>query len=513
MKHQGGIYASTHGGSFDRVAEHVSWRGSVADHLTIGEWTLTATGGASIASSGGVTVMLHGTPEIDDDEISVVDLAQRWNTHGREFVSGLHGSYAFVALDIEAGRVFAVRDFMGTKPLFWGEHGRHTSVASEAVAIPLLFGLAAQVDEREVDRYLQMYGSDLRKTMVMGASAFPPNTISTVFDAHVVSEPLPVPVQRLELSEADALSTTREVLDRAVQASLRSSQRVTAAVSAGVDSSVVGVSGLEQGLVTDILTSRTVGDSEWDEVPRASLIAKRFDVLHHVVDVEAPETHTGLSEQIYKYGPGGPTAWLSVVTVERAAAVGSDGFLVGHLGDEWLSLAGGPVAQTMFDGGLKHLPAYLRDEVRAQELDRRRIPTYLAWLKGSAIKRGVSYADRVLDQFQGSGSLQQSLLTLERAASDFDIGLGIPFADRRYVAHVLGLPAWQRNRPGQSKWLLRQAYADLLPEPYVTEPIKANFFDVSSQALGGNRTGFGAIWYQRAMWIDVWRQALADRAA
>lgn len=514
MSHQGGIFATTHSGSFDRVAELITWRGEVSDQRTAGEWTLTATGGAAIGDRDGVTVLLHGVPEVDGHLVPVSELAERWKAEGPEFVRRLHGSYAFVVVDTDANRVHAVRDFMGTKPLFMGDEGAQTSFASEAVAVPVLFGRAAEPDERAIDRYLALYGQGLRRSMVEGVAALPPNTISTVFDTHVVSRSVPVHVDHHELSDDDALGLTRQVLDRAVLSSVAGAdERVTAAASAGVDSSVVAVSGLGQGIVDDIVTSRTVGLDEWDEVPRANLIAERFGVPHHVVEVEAPDTFHRITEQIYMHGLGGPTAWLAIATVEAAAAVGSDAFLVGYLGDEWLSLAGGPVAQIMNDGGFRHLLDYLRADVRANEIEPRYVPRYLGRLKANAIRRGTSYADLVLDQFLTSGGLQQMILSLERSACGSNIQLGMPFADRRYVAHVLGLPAWQRNRPGEPKWLLRQAYADLLPEPYVTDPMKANFFDVPSLALDGKRTGFSAIWYQRATWVDAWRQALADRAA
>lgn len=513
MTYQGGLFATTHPAPFDRVTELITWRGEVTDQRIVGKWTLTVMGSAVIGSFGGTTIVLHGRPEVDGDLLSVSELAERVASQGKNFIAKLHGSYAFVFIDGRLDRVQAVRDFMGTKPLVWGEEAGHLSLASEPIAIPLLLGRSAKPDERTIDQYLKMRAPGLRRTMVDGAAALPPNTITTISDHHLASEPIPICVVAHDFDDEEAISSTRRVLDAAVKASTQDGQRVTAAASAGVDSSAVAVSGLSQGFVEGIITTRTIGLDEWDEVPRAALIAERFDVPHHVVEVDAPDTLHKISEQIFMNGPDSPSTWLSLSTLHRAADVGSDSFLVGFLGDEWLSLAGGPVAQSVTDGEYGHLPAYLRAEVREDELDVRMIPSYLGWLKASALKHGVPYSERVLRLFLASGGLQAIFRSLERAASAKNIALGIPFADRRYVEHVLGLPAWQRNRPGEPKWLLRQAYADVLPKPYVTDPIKADFSDVPSLALGGTRKGLSAAWFVQATWVDQWRQALADRSA
>ncbi len=516
MTHQGGIFATTHRGRFDRVTELIDWRGEVTDRRTVGDWILTATGSATIVSIDdrrGMTVLLHGTPEIDGEPVPADEVAERWKLEGRDFVRLLHGSYAFVIVDAEANRVHAVRDFMGTKPLMWGEHEAEACFASEPVAVPLLLGQTLKPDEQTIDEYLKFWPHDMRRTMVDGATALAPNSITTLAERHLVSESIPVTVTNHEFADDEAVASTRQVFDRAVKASARGGEHVIAAASAGLDSSSVAVSGLSQGIVKGIATARTVGLDEWDEVPRAALIAERFDVPHHVVNVDAPDALHKISERIFMTGPESPTAWHSIATLERSVDEGADSFLVGFLGDEWLSLAGGPIAQSITDRDLGHLPAYVRAAVKDEEIDVGRIPYYLAWLTGSAIKHGVPYSQRVLQLFLASGGLQSIFLSLERTASAKNIALGIPFADRRYVEHVLGLPAWQRNRPGQPKWLLRQAYADVLPEPYVSDPIKADFSDVPSLALGGRAKGMQAVWYFRATWVDQWRQALADRSA
>ncbi len=115
-------------------------------------------------------------------------------TERKIFIAKLHGSFAFVVVDDRVDRVQAVRDFMGTKPLLWGEHADHLSFASEPVAIPLLLGRSAQPDETTIDRYLQLKGPDLRRTMVEGAAALPPNSITTISDSHLVSESIRISV-------------------------------------------------------------------------------------------------------------------------------------------------------------------------------------------------------------------------------------------------------------------------------------------------------------------------------
>lgn len=485
----------------------------MADRQRFGRWTLTVTGNATLDSDGKHALALHGSPLLDDAPLTGTELLAAAGSGWTPLIHRLTGSFAFLLLDHDSGRVRAVRDFIGTKPLAWGERGSDVAVATEALAAPVLLGLPLLPDEGSIDRYLKGGGYRLTQTMVDGVRSFPPNSISTIAASHVVSEPVPVPVEAIDAEDDEVLTETARLVDRAVRRSIVDSTRVLAAASAGVDSSVVAASGLRQGLVESIVTTRTVGLDEWDEVPRATLIADRYGVPQHVVDVPGPDSLHRMTDEILVYGPGSPTGWLSIATIERASELGASSFLVGYLGDEWLSLAGGPVAQAVNDNDWRRVPAYLKAYLDEDELHVRYIPSYLGWLAASSAKQGTTYANRVLDHFHGSGSLQMTLTTIERAACVYDIALGMPFADRDYVSFVLGLPAWQRNRPGEPKWLLRQAFADALPEPYVTSPIKANFYDVVSLALDGRRTGPAAEWFVRASWVDAWRQALAELSA
>lgn len=513
MRHRGGIFATTSEVPFERVAGLVDWRGEVSEQHTVGGWTLTASGNASIARREDASVALHGSPDIDGQYLTATDLVECFSTHGKSFLEALTGSFACIVVDRRAGRVIAVRDFVGTKPLLWGEAGGRVALASEPLAVPLLLGEFPKPDETTIDRYLKFQGNDLRRTMVDGAFALPPNSISTLTDRHLVSEPITLDVPKLEISEEEARSTTRAVFDRAVRRSIREGERAIAAASAGVDSSVVAVSGLSQNVVESIITTRTVGLTEWDETPRAALIAERYGVAHHVVDVPAPDTLHRISDQILVHGPCSPTAWLSIATIERVAREGADVLLEGHLGDEWLTSAGGPVEQSVRDRDLSHLVDFVRREIEDGEVAARYVPNYLGWIVGSSLKRGTSYAQFLLEQILTDGGAQTTLRTIERAACAADVRIELPFGDRDYVEHVLGLSAWQRNRPGEPKWILRQAYADALPEPYVTDPIKANFADVTSLALEGRRSGISAMWYVKATWVDRWRQALAEFSA
>ena len=105
--------------------------------------------------------------------------------------------------------------------------------------------------------------------------------------------------------------------------------------------------------------------------------------------------------------------------------------------------------------------------------------------------------------------VQRTLTSVERIGAKNDISVEFPFADRSYVATILGMSAWQRNRPGRPKRILRDAFADILPESYVNDPIKASFQNVPSEALSSAISGPEAWAEVRATWLEAWRKDLA----
>jgi asparagine synthase (glutamine-hydrolysing) len=154
----------------------------------------------------------------------------------------------------------------------------------------------------------------------------------------------------------------------------------------------------------------------------------------------------------------------------------------GHIGSALTETAGWSVAlrQSFWALGRRHLvrpflPAALRATGRAF-----RPPAWVRgdFAKGHCLERRVPYSDAYLGR-PGGRVKQQTLrnLTALQAWADRwpwgqDVELRYPFLHRPLVEAVLAMPVDKRIRPGEQKWVLRQAMKQTLPADIGTRKSK-----------------------------------------
>ena len=76
---------------------------------------------------------------------------ERW---GRACPEHVVGDYAFVVWDAGARTLFAARDHMGARPLYYAAVGQRLVFGSEIAGVLAFEGVSAQIDEAEIARYL-----------------------------------------------------------------------------------------------------------------------------------------------------------------------------------------------------------------------------------------------------------------------------------------------------------------------------------------------------------------------
>jgi asparagine synthase (glutamine-hydrolysing) len=141
------------------------------------------------------------------------------------------------------------------------------------------------------------------------------------------------------------------------------------------------------------------------------------------------------------------------------------------------ALAGSPLAGRTPEG---RSMAMLRPEFRAQHADRmRNWLTLQDRLMGSLSRR--LYADTF--QF----SLPSLLRYEDRNSMAFSIEARTPFLDYRVVEHVMSTPALLKIRDGWSKWMLREAMRDVLPESIRSRKDKMGFVTPEAVWLDAGR--------------------------
>lgn len=514
MSGRAGLFAVRSGQPLptERLFETVTWRGDVSARVNAGlGWTVLTTGTAAMVTRNEVTVALHGwVAGFEGATIRSAEyLAELVNLDGLGALKRLEGGFAAIIVDASRGLAVASRDFMGTRPLCWGAENDNRAISSEPLGIPLLLGQTPKPDESTIDHYLAKTRPGVTSTFVAGAFAVPPDAILKFKADQVVVEARLRRIEQIDIADADAIARIRSMLDASVAARLSGSTSPASQASGGVDSGVVASAATNINHTTSLITHRVRGLAEWDETRRAAELAKLCDAKHTIVEMEPAEIFESVISSILIHGPSHPTMWLSGRTTVEAAVLGHDVLLTGQFGDEWLTMAGGPLAHAVWSRRLRPTLAFAQSGISADNVSRADMARMVARLSVSGLVRGRRHGQHVLDTFKADAWVQRANTGIERVGSLNDIRIEHPFADWDFVRLVLGLDVWQRNRPEQPKRILRQAYADLLPQSYVDDPIKANFFGIPEFAFGGEFKGSEAWAEIRRRWVIAWRESLA----
>lgn len=216
-------------------------------------------GGAQPLFSEDDSIVLVCNGEIYDFERIREDLRARGHTfrtgsdseviihlyeeYGPSLVEHLRGEFAFLLLDERRGRLMAVRDRFGIKPLFYHHASGKWLFGSEAKAIFATGLVAPKIDVHAVRDYLSGVIPD---TIFEGIHAVPPASVLTVDladGAHTVTRYWDLELPRngagAELAPSEHARAVREAFDEAVRLRLRADVPVGVYLSGGIDSAVV----------------------------------------------------------------------------------------------------------------------------------------------------------------------------------------------------------------------------------------------------------------------------------
>lgn len=203
---------------------------------------------------------------------------------GVDVLQHLVGMYAFAIWDTVERRLFAARDRLGEKPLYYAHAGGRFAFASELSALARCPWVDTAQDRTALAQYL-LYGfvpSPL--TAYAGASKLPPAHYLLVDGADVKVRRYWDPVEhalapRLKVSEEQAVDELEELLTRAVRQQMIADVPLGAFLSGGVDSStIVALMARGGGEVRTF----TVGfaEDEYDESSHARAVAEHLGTEH-----------------------------------------------------------------------------------------------------------------------------------------------------------------------------------------------------------------------------------------
>lgn len=437
---------------------------------------------------------------------------------GADCVDDLDGMFAMAIWDARARRLVLARDRVGKKPLFIYRDARRLAFASEIKAFFVHPDIPIDVDPDAIPYYFIHGYVPGPSTFYRHVRQLEPGTVLTVdADGQTASRrywrfALPPAQSVARVDAAAAAAGVRERLTRAVERRLVSDVPLGAFLSGGLDSTIVV--GLMSGLMKEPVKTFSIGfegDAAYDETRFARLAAERFKTDHTEFRV-TPSAIDLIDTLVWHHdGPFGdssaiPTSIVSRLTREKVTVVltgdGGDELFAGYMRfyAALLSERIPPALGTAASAALGRLPAPARDRhwlARAQRfaapLGRPIDERVTAWnslffgdlsrllrrdfvesltpidpLHYLAAERplleGRSTLARLLHANFTSYLADDLLVKTDRCTMASSLEARSPFLDRELVEYAAALPDDLKLRGRQTKFILRRAFADLLPQ-------------------------------------------------
>jgi len=320
---------------------------------------------------------------------------------GDRAVHRLRGEFAFAVVDKAADRVYLARDPVGVKPLYWSRHGGHLYVASELKALVPAGGRV-----REIPPGHHGWGSSVQDP---AACAY---------------------VDLLSMGNGDEPVTDVGEAARQVRAALEDSIRVR--LDTDLTVGVIFSGGLDSTLTLlhvhemhPDCVAFTIGTPGSDDVSYARRVTRDLGIAHEVIelapgDIRLRDIREAIRvSELTEYGDV-INAVISRLLFARVRSRGVKVVLCGDGSDE------------LFAG---------------YEMYRHPDP--------AARQRLFQHKLRNL----GRTELQR----VDRTSMGQSVEARVPFLDLAVVRLAMRLPIELKLRDGQDKWILRHAFADILP--------------------------------------------------
>lgn len=380
-----------------------------------------------------------------------------YEEYGRECVKHLRGMFAFAIWDRRKRVLFAARDRLGIKPLYYRWDGKAFLFGSEIKTILAYPGVAAEFNQGTLAEYLAFGYITGPETMFAGIRKLMPGhtlELSERGDPKIERYwDLTTEVDDIPRGRDYYVTHYRELLEHAVGSHLMSDVPLGMFLSGGLDSSAVAA--LATKIRRDRIKTFAVGYGEeaFSELRYAREVAEHIRSDHHEVRLTREEFFESLPRLIWHEDE--PIVWPSSVSLYFVARLarqhvtvvltgeGSDETLAGYTRYAWTLL------NSRMDNAYraitpKGLRGLVRKAIRATPLSaalhRKLDHTFL-------VRDGNSWPSFYYDNFYSaiSGAEQAGLLTDNALAMAGD-------------AYAGSMQAWERS-PGDL--LHRLLYADI----------------------------------------------------
>ena len=420
---------------------------------------------------------------------------------GNDAFRKLRGMFAVAIYDAQAERVTLARDHWGIKPLYYWKRGNKIAAfSSEIKSFMSLKGFRAEVNDAAVWNYLSYQYNPLEESFFKGVYKLPPGHSMTidlktgVFEARRFFELQLRPSESLE--EAPTKERIVDVMRDSVGHHMIADVPVGSFLSGGIDSSIIAT--LMQEIRGDRkIKTFTVGFGTVSEGGEARETAEPLGTDHTELSVGPDEYFEALQKAVYHFDePVADPSAIGLYFLAREARKEVKVVLSGEGSDE---LFGGyniylaPIAAAKLR---RYVPRFLLKlatymPLRGREYARRAVEKLEDWYIGNA---RIMTPREVAKLWKGKVEESYSLAPLYRKVSDLSdsaqmqyidintwlvgdilakadkmtmahsLELRVPFLDTEVAKLASQLPDRFKWHGQTTKYLLREAFAALLPE-------------------------------------------------
>jgi asparagine synthase (glutamine-hydrolysing) len=451
-----------------------------------------------------------------------------YEDRGPATVEALSGMFAFALWDETNQRLLLARDRLGIKPLYY-VHTEDGSLyfASEIKSLLASRALRAELNHRALPDYLANHAPSGEQTLFRNVKRLPPGhtliwengriQLHQYWDASYRGEPAGAPQ-----TDADYIAQWGEHFRNAVQSHLMADVPLGLFLSGGIDSSAIAA--VMSKLVPDRFKTFSVAfaDREANELEFARLVAGAFRTEHHEIIVTPEQYFSALPKMIWHEDePLAHFASIPLYFVSKLAAGQVKVVLTGEGSDELLAgygkyrytvynLAMGRAYQQVTPGPLQKLIRSGLNFASTANLNRRLRQTFF-WreanlerlyfdnfgvfpnavqdqLLTNAAKEQVGdlnpYANirNLIEACDSSGLLNrllyadmktylhELLMKQDQMSMAASLESRVPFLDWALVEFSTRMPERMKLRGWTTKYVLRQAMKDLLPQEILRRP-------------------------------------------
>ena len=446
---------------------------------------------------------------------------------GERFACGLRGKFGIAVWDARNRRTVLARDRLGIKPLYYAEVGDLLVFGSELKSV-LASGLVdPQLDYAAVDAFMTLGFVPSPRTLLARVRKLPPGHYLVVEDGGYRIErywSYPEPVVDRRLTVEEYREGLIEELEESVRLRLMSDVPLGAMLSGGLDSSLI-VALMARNMSEPVKTF-AVGFSdehEVNELDDARFVASCFGAEHHELELSFDDDTVDLEELIWHLDE--PIADLSALGFHGVSALAARHVTVALAGQGADELLGGYKKHRAASlvGAWKRLPRPLtaageslalrgpgRFQRAARTLAARDPAERLIEMSGrlggglrETLYRGP------MTGFDGSAALEAAYECLngtpdeplsstlhidgqlalvddmlhyfDRASMAHSLEVRVPFLDHSVVEFCARVPSDLKVRRLQTKYLLKEAAAGIVPDRIIHKR-KLGFLRGSSEA-------------------------------